>query len=288
MKKIILLSLICIGLVSTFLLLCSSQPADNTLKFKTASEFYDNPKTKVLSLGTIHFNYPNLDEMKTSKEDQVDILSESRQKELQEMIAYLKKFKPNKIAIEAYGDKFTNDLKAYKKGNLKLSRDERHQFGVRLAHELDLDTLYAIDAGSILNDVSQTNPKMIEDMLVDYDFKSDDLVDSIKRKWFEYEKELIKTCSLLEYHQYINSRESHQYGYGDYLTGDFRLGEFRGADALSMYWYNRNLRTFRKLQDITESPDDRILLIFGNGHAALFRQFLEFSPEYEFVELNSL
>ena len=31
-----------------------------------------------------------------------------------------------------------------------------------------------------------------------------------------------------------------------------------------------------------------ILVIFGNGHAAILRQFLEASPQYEFVEFSSL
>jgi hypothetical protein len=73
-----------------------------------------------------------------------------------------------------------------------------------------------------------------------------------------------------------------------YLIGDFKLDNERGVDILSSWWYNRNLRIFRKLQLITESPNDRILLIFGNGHAAVLRQFLEASPEYEFVEFDSL
>ena len=62
----------------------------------------------------------------------------------------------------------------------------------------------------------------------------------------------------------------------------------RGADILSIYWYNRNLRIFRKLQEITESSKDRILVIFGNGHASILRHLLESSPEYEFIEFNKL
>jgi len=30
------------------------------------------------------------------------------------------------------------------------------------------------------------------------------------------------------------------------------------------------------------------LVIFGNGHAAILRQLLEASPQYEFVEFSSL
>ena len=77
-------------------------------------------------------------------------------------------------------------------------------------------------------------------------------------------------------------------GLGVYLVGDFKLDNGRGADILSIWWYNRNLRIFRKLQEITENKDDRILMIFGNGHAEILRQLLESSPEYEFIEFDKL
>ncbi len=72
------------------------------------------------------------------------------------------------------------------------------------------------------------------------------------------------------------------------MIGDFRLGEHRGSDVLAAFWYSRNLRIFRKVQDITENNEDRILMIVGSGHAAVLRQLFECSPEYEFIEFNNL
>ncbi|WP_281347211.1 hypothetical protein [Xanthovirga aplysinae] len=40
----------------------------------------------------------------------------------------------------------------------------------------------------------------------------------------------------------------------------------RGADILSVWWYNRNL------QEITESSMERILFIIENGHASVLGQ----------------
>jgi hypothetical protein len=39
---------------------------------------------------------------------------------------------------------------------------------------------------------------------------------------------------------------------------------------------------------MTEAPEDRILVIIGNGHAAILRQLIEMSPQYDFVELSNL
>jgi hypothetical protein len=92
----------------------------------------------------------------------------------------------------------------------------------------------------------------------------------------------------LDFLKHLNSKESHQYGFGVYLVGDFKLDNHRGADILSIWWYNRNLRIFRKLQEITEDKNDRILVIIGNGHAEILRQLIESSPEYEFIEFDSI
>ena len=40
--------------------------------------------------------------------------------------------------------------------------------------------------------------------------------------------------------------------------------------------------------NVTEGPDDRILAIFGNGHASILRQFFEASPQYDFIEFSDL
>lgn len=260
----------------------------SSANFKTAKDFINIPQTRVLVLGVFHFDYPNLDALKVEEKDQADVLSASRQNEMNQLLDYLQKFKPTKIAIEAHDDSFTKALKAYDVNNPLSNRDERYQLGVKLAHAMSFDTLYPLDAYALLQELESENPKLVADLWKDYDWQSDSKLDSLKRNWFEYQTELLKTTSLLDYLKYINTQESHHYGYGTYLVDDFKLGEFQGADNLSTYWYNRNLRIFRKIQNMTEGPDDRILVIIGNGHAALLRQFLSYSPEFDFVEFDSL
>ena len=94
--------------------------------------------------------------------------------------------------------------------------------------------------------------------------------------------------TLLEYFRDMNSEESWNLNYGSYLVGDFNLPNFEGADALATYWYSRNLRIFRKIQMITESPEDRILVIFGNGHVSIFNQLFKCSPEYNYIPFAEL
>jgi len=259
---------------------------------KKPSDYFQNPRTKVLVVGTFHFDYPNLDAHKTLKEDQVDVLSPKTSKEVTELVNYIKKFKPTKIAIEAWPEWNANQkLKEYNEGKHRDQRDERYQLAMRIAKDLKIGELYSIDARSVLDDLveklGKTDSLYFKNLLQDYDFKSDDPISqSFTALYKGSEPKNFK--SLLDNFMYLNSKEYHQYGYGVYLSGDFKLRQYDGADMLAMYWYNRNLRMFRNMQNIPHNAEDRILVIAGNGHAAVFRQLLTYSAEYDFIEFSSL
>jgi hypothetical protein len=268
---------------------CSQEPKKEIHKNKQASEYFPMEKAQVLVVGTFHFDYPGMDYNKTPEENKIDVLTEPKKSEVTELVEYIKRFKPNKIAIEAFeGWDATTKLHKYKAGELREERDERYQLGMRLADELQLDTLYAINSWSLTEDMEETDSVYIQNLFKDFDFQSDDPFDQYMTDWYKEGDKLVSQTNLLEYFKMINSKEWQDYGYGAYLVGDFKLDNQRGADILSIWWYNRNLRIFRNLQRITESENDRILLIFGNGHASIFRQLLEASPEYNFVEFDSL
>ena len=258
-------------------------------KFPSPSEYFSEPKSEVLVLGTIHFDYPNLDAIKTSEEDQLDVLSEKKQREISELINYIKRFQPTKIAIEAWDSfKATEKLKRYKKGEYRNERSERYQLGMRLATELGLDTLYSIDTDPLIADLSERDSTYVAKLAENYDFQSDDPFHKMSTQYFNAINKLPAKMNLLEYFKNLNSQEHHQYVLGAYLTGDFKLGEQRGADVLSVWWYNRNLRLFRKIQEMNTENNDRILVIFGIDHAAILRHLIESSPEFEFIEFDSL
>ncbi len=275
------------GVIFFLLTACARETPDTANLLKPASSFFPAEKTQVMVLGTFHFDYPGLDVNKTSDEDKIDVLKEPKKSEVTEVVEYIKKFKPTKIAIEARGSwNATSKLREYMAGKHRDERDERFQLAMRLAAETGLDTLYAIDMPSWDDELAMRDTTYFRALFADYDFKSDDPYNQLIMDWYKAQDKMISRVNLLEYLKHINSRESHRYDYGAYLVGDFKLDDSRGADILSIWWYNRNLRIFRKIQDITEGKDDRILVVIGNGHAAVLRQLLESSPEYEFVELN--
>lgn len=259
---------------------------------KKPAEYFPGSKAKVLVVGSFHFDYPNLDAHKTEKKDQVDVLSPKTAKEVTELVEYIKKFKPTKIAIEAFPDWNANQkLKEYKEGKHNDKRDERYQLAMRIAKDLGINELYSIDANSVLGDLQEkfgkTDSLYFKNLSAEYDFQSNDPVSKQYDAFFK-SSEPKNFKSLLDLFKYMNGKEYHQHEYGAYLNGDFKLRKYDGADMLALYWYNRNLRIFRNIQNIPHNSEDRLLVIVGNGHASVLRQLFTSSPEFNYIEFNSL
>ncbi len=159
---------------------------------------------------------------------------------------------------------------------------------MRLASELGLDTLYQVNANSLRSDIYKKDSLFLKTITGDINWDYEDPLWEGFKNWMTYDDKLIPKINLTDYFKYMNSRESHNYGYGIYLLGNFKTENNQGADHLSIWWYNRNLRIFRNITGITESIEDRIMIIMGNGHAAILRNLFEASPNFEFVEFDSL
>jgi hypothetical protein len=61
--------------------------------------------------------------------------------------------------------------------------------------------------------------------------------------------------------------------------------DYAGTDLVSD-WYARNLKIYANLTRIAESPNDRILVLYGAGHLKLLQQFVKDSGEYDLELLD--
>jgi hypothetical protein len=59
-------------------------------------------------------------------------------------------------------------------------------------------------------------------------------------------------------------------------------GAAQPAAKLNAQWYERNVHIFSNLLQVAK-PGDRVLVIFGQGHAFWLRSLVEQMPGYEFV-----
>lgn len=252
-------------------------------------------QAEVLLVGTFHFAYYGLDAHKTSEEDKIDILSAEKQKEVDELVDYIIKFKPTKLIVEGGHNSgyIMHRYRECKNGNREMIANEIDQICFRLMDKLGLDTLYGADAESIYDNMYNSKDSLVfrpylDSLYQDWDFRSDDEWSQRYMEWYEYGDKMSTQMSLLDNFKGMNEEKATKRRHGAYLVGDFKLGNHRGADALAMYWYSRNLRIFRNIQQVTTSSDDRILVLFGAGHMSILKQLFESTPEYKLIPFNSL
>lgn len=239
----------------------------------------------VTIIGTFHFSYPNLDRIKTEKDKQVDMLSAQRQKELGELIEKLAEFKPTIIAVECPVEMqvgMDSLYQAYIRGKFDLPVGEQYQIGFRLAKELGIERVYCIDTwGDYERFIDR------EAFFTAYEL----FLDSNRCEYHDQQliaiNERIHNMNLIDYFIETNSEATLKKMQSGYFLSNFLFEEkeydFGGVDWITAQWYNRNLRIIRNLMRIEIREGDKILIVFGNGHHALLRDYIEYSPFYRYV-----
>ena len=223
-----------------------------------------------------------------------DVLAPKRQAELQQLAEQLARFKPTKIAVEAderWDTELQEEYNGYLQGNFQLERHEIHQIGFRLAKQMGHPKVHCVD---YLRDDRMIREDR-EDHLTDYGafaeannqmhllgspakIEGKITEDEDGKIWIEPEK----YEPIIDMYIQINQDEKIRTNLRDYLR-IARIGlqdQYPGANWVAHFWYPRNLKTFVNLTRITESEDERILLIIGAGHLGFLKQIVEDSEVY--------
>lgn len=288
MKKTSLITLILFGIFNTVLFSQPSNEVDTLLRS-------NNEVPKVLLVGTFHFGYPGLDAHKTDDAYKVDIKSPQKQKEVQELVAYIAKFKPTKIMVEAGANTgyLMNRYRDWKKGETELRKREVDQICFRLIDQFGLDTLYGVDAYSLAYQLKQTKDSIHAKPILDkiYAPVADSLVESTFDdkywEWYDLDDKRCVDMNLLDYFKEMNSPHHINRMHGHYILSD-KTTNYNAVDGLLLNWYSRNLRILKNIQNVETDSSDRILVLFGAGHIAILRQQFQSTPEYELVEFGGL
>ena len=261
------------------------------LAFSLLSAAGQSKKTEVLTLGTFHFEFRNLDVSKTALPDQVDVLQPRYQKEIEDIVKRIAAFKPTIIAIERdpfFQGKYDSLYNKYLQGEYSLKRDEIEQIGFRLARQFGLKTLYCVnDWGKdyeYIDSVFKSKDTAVLNRFQNFFYQHPDTAAMF------FNKNLFKEKGILADLVNRNEEKKQEKDLGNYLVGVFKFQlddhPFFGTDFTTGWWFNRNLRIFRNIQKINAKPDDRILVIFGAGHMNLLNLFFKASPEYHLLKVN--
>jgi hypothetical protein len=250
------------------------------------AQYKKNPnKTKVLLLGTFHFANPGLD---VAKYEDANILSAKRQQEVKEVVALLKKFKPDKIFIEntpTQQVKLDSLYQRFKEAKWELKQDEVYQLGFRLAKELDLPALHAVD----YQDAHFPFDSLIKVLQQEKQFKLlqhiKSTIDSIQTSFNNSLKTLtIKKLLLME-----NAPASDRLSVGSYFQLLVAGGKNNHVGSyLASEWWRRNMIIYENILKRLSGDEKKVLIIFGSSHTALLKEFMKFNPALELVEVASV
>lgn len=237
-------------------------------------------QAEFLFLGSYHMNNPGRDVHNTRADD---VLSERRQKEMAEVVRLVERYRPTRIMVEAdAGSQAGIDerFQASCKGERALGRNESEQVGFRIACDLGLHGVIAVDwseLGPIKDEASVDYLESIE-RTGQQEQRERDL--RIGAAQSARDQQTLDNGSIRDMLSHLNSPEWLEANARAY----FRIGLYGTADDPGganwmMLWFGRNLHIFNNIVRHTEAGD-RVLVIYGAGHGNLLRQFATDSGFY--------
>jgi len=254
-----------------------------TLALSIVSWAQMDARPEILVLGTYHMSNPGRDIHNMQADD---VLSPKRQQEIAQLIEVLKKFRPTKIAIEAdFGSqRVEHEYSEYLAGKYTLSSNEIDQIGYRLAKELGHRAVYPVDIEGefpyyrVLNFAKANGLK-----------EKFDAMQAITGARVKKQEDFLRSHTVLETLQYMNSDSNVAVDVASYYAyvpfGD--AYEEAGPDLLAL-WFQRNIRIYNNIIKLIESPNERILVIYGAGHLGWLRQNIANDTTVQLRKLDDL
>lgn len=232
-------------------------------------------RAEVLVLGTYHMANPGRDIFNMKADD---VLAPKRPAEIAQVVEALKRFRPTKIAVERnVGDeRIPRDYADYVAGKHELTRNEIEQVGFRLAKELGHAALYPVDA-----DGEFPYPRLVKYAQATGRSKELDAISDAFAAEVKAQGEYLVSHTILETLLYMNADQKvvREVGLHQRMAHLGENGDWAGADLLAD-WYRRNARIFTNVTRIVDSPNDRVLVIFGAGHLGLLRDAVSNDPTF--------
>lgn len=233
--------------------------------------------TRVVIVGTFHMSNPGRDLHDVHADD---VLAPKRRAEIAAIVGALARFRPTQVDVEWPADIVAQRYEAFAQGKLPPSRNEVVQLGFRLANASGA-AIHGVDAdGDFPYDAVEAYAKAHgeSDILA----RADTGVVAQVRA----EQHLLDTGSLAVVLRWMND-PGHIRTDNDWYSTMLNVGggaDQPGADLLAA-WYRRNMHICAQIVQLAH-PGDRVVAIFGSGHAFLLRQCVSQMPGYELIEAN--
>lgn len=262
---------------------------------KSKTNLNENSNIKeALLVGTFHYNNPGADVAKTKT---FDILNEDSQLELKKISKKITNYNPTKIFVEWPYDeqrKLDSLYHIYIKGNYfdndSLSnfylKNEIFQLAFRIAKENNLKKLYAIDYSTsfpfedVMKEIAKNNQSELKSMIEN----------GISKFTVDFDNKIESGVSLIELTYYVNSQEMRKlsnYFHNDLMLLAGSTEDFSGP-LLTSEWYKRNLYMWSLIQKSVTESDERIMILAGSSHIAMFELFIKQNDKWKVKELQQV
>jgi len=253
------------------------------LAIPVAARSQSAARPEILILGTYHMANPGHDIHNMQADD---VLSTKRQQDIAQLIEVLKRFHPTKIAIESdvTSQRVQKEYADYLAGKYKLSRNEIDQIGYRLARELGHKTVYPVDVDGDFPWQRVVNYAKANGMSDKLDANNAGFGAIVKEQG-----DFLAAHTVLETLQLMNSdaRVARDMGLYFSIVRYADPFEYAGPDLLAA-WYQRNIRIYRNIVALIDSPNEKILVIYGAGHLGWLRQNVTNDPSVQLRKLSDL
>jgi hypothetical protein len=231
-----------------------------------------DPQADFLFIGSYHMSNPGRDVHNTKADD---VLSEKRQREIAEVVRLIERYRPTKVMVEAAAasqNEITTRFAESCKGSRPLERNETEQLGFRIACDMGLKTVYAVDwndLGPIKDEDSVDYRKAVERHQQQKQYAQHMAIGKAESDRGQL---LLDRGTVLDMLKYLNSDTFLEHNARAY----YRIGMLGtpddpiGANWVQL-WFGRNLAIFNNIARNTDKGD-RVLVIYGAGHGNYLRQ----------------
>jgi hypothetical protein len=266
---------------------CHSDKDKNPIQSKTTE---DPRPVEALIVGTFHFQNFNPDQNGDVIEvDLPDVLTQEHQIELEKIAKAITDYNPDKLFLEypfsAQG-KLDSIYRNFTSTDFsKVKRNEIYQLGFRVAKLLGHKKVYAMDVrtdfpfDSLMTEMEKANQfnLLAKDSLEVVE------IESAENALYASNKKL---SELLFYNNDDLKRKEDINWYLSLANQGGEKGNFVGA-YLTSEWYRRNLYMYSIIQKEVETGD-KIMILAGASHIAMFKDFIDYNPEWKAIELRDI
>ncbi|MEL7148622.1 MAG: DUF5694 domain-containing protein, partial [Bacteroidota bacterium] len=213
-----------------------------------------------------------------------DLRSEQRQAEIVDLVTAIARFKPTKVILEYpyQNARLDSVYQLYLKGTHKLTINERQQVGFRLAKSLGHQHIYSADHQMNLPFDELTKHLAENGMISQFE----GMVGFLQTEVLPMMQRTYDSTTIIAFMAWMNSEEMDRKNKNLYLENVNQMGvkdQYVGSDLVARWW-ERNFRIMKNIDNITE-PGDRVLVLFGQAHTAILKDFYRSREDVDYAEI---